>query len=106
MKKLEPGMLCRITCGRGYGKIVTLIRFIGDLEPKRHGRVLVLSRFTDWWETDGEILSDVSELGIDPVFRAAHLQPIKTDHQPADEEWQADFKRLLSGNKQPARQPN
>lgn len=90
-KKLEPGMLCRVvnTDSENDGMIVHFIRYAMAGERNKDGEVVANAALTDGDITypdggapDGWILD-------------SFLQPIKRDHQPADEEWQADFKRFI-----------
>ncbi len=102
MKKLEPGMLCRVvgsTVPENEGKVVTLVVFVGvpPIRPLGSGWA-----GNDWWEIEESLTTMTSITRDGQVInyaRGSMLQPINPDHQPADEEWQADFKRLLCGDR-------
>lgn len=101
MKKPEPGMLCRVVSSvvpENNGKVITLVDFVGTPPVPSQSSSRGWSG-GDWWEIDAPVKG--TEGSTLCYIRACRLQPINPDHQPADEDWQADFKRMLCGDKQP-----
>ena len=103
MKKLEPGMLCRVVGSivpENNGKVVSVLDFVGR-PPVPSKSISGGWDGDDWYKIDDFVRT--SDGTVFCYIRSCRLQPINPDHQPADEEWQADFKRILSGDKQTAR---
>lgn len=98
MKKLEPGMLCRVVRAFNPENNGVIVRIV-ELEAPPFEEATPGAR---WWRVNKGLIFWSFLLGYHSSNYAPeiNLEPINPDHQPADEEWQADFKRLLCGDRQ------